>query len=317
MRWVSCRAVANRCEQRACASAHICFKIELACEAVSEKYSDIWKCFLSSPSASHDFFQIGRRTWKETVSVVSILSTESHRPKHFLMPSRSQLIHVSLSANHQTLSSLRLLPILCMRQVQLTISSMLWRSLIRPHGITFLPVLVRSIWMHWASVCSDALTPAQGSFSVGPFFHRWLRTPTLPGYCDLDMACSPMRRSPTAEPQMTCRWWERTDEFQGERDGRATLRTTSPSIQKHHQSRSFEGCAQRTRRRSRLDEEFGKNMDQGLKEAGWDVWVWNHSEGELSYHWGLLNRDPHHVSVLDVKMPSMKASGGIHFTNEW
>lgn len=29
---------------------------------------------------------------------------------------------------------------------------------------------------------------------------------------------------------------------------------------------------------------------------------------------GQGRRDSHHVSVLDVKMPSMKASGGIHFT---
>lgn len=48
--------------------------------------------------------------------------------------------------------------------------------------------------------------------------------------------------------------------------------------------------------------------DTGPPAEGWDHHprpTWDLGEG---------SRKTHHVSVLDVNIPSMKASGGIHFT---
>lgn len=108
----------------------------------------------------------------------------------------------------------------------------------------------------------------------------------------------------------------------------------------HHLRWSCKGWEQRTKNeietRQGRERERGKKILPGIKsvegrrevkyrrgeESGQvgtaGVWVWNIG-GEITQRASRrrLERSvtgTHHVSVLDVKMPSMKASGGIHFT---
>lgn len=107
-------------------------------------------------------------------------------------------------------------------------------------------------------VCSDLRTQAQGSFWVGPFSHRWLQSPTLLGYCDSDKACSPVRRSPREEPQMT--WW-----LWRKKKNRA--KRTIKSYHKRHQSYGYKGY-----------EAIYKSQDKDLKKQK-TIWV-GHAEGQ-------------------------------------